>query len=194
MIEQLNMTLFHMLNQYAGINPFIDTAAVLTAEYMPIIFIIALIYLWIKKGNKNKDIALYSIYSGIIGLSINYAIGLIYFHPRPFMLHTGTLLFSYSADSSFPSDHTTFMLSIALTMIYFKETRKIGIILMILGLIGGFSRVFAGVHFPLDIIGSIGVSIAVSLAVYYFKDNLDFLNRKFKGIYFKITGKRIFSL
>lgn len=180
MIEQLNMTLFHMLNQYAGINPFIDAAAVLIAEYLPILFIIALIYLWIKKGNKNKDIALYSIYSGIIGLSINYAIGLFYFHPRPFMLHTGTLLFPYSADSSFPSDHTTFMLSIALTMIYFKETRKIGIILMILGLIGGFSRVFAGVHFPLDIIGSIGVSIVVSLAVYYFNDNLDFLNRIFK--------------
>ncbi len=189
LIEQLNMALFHMINQYAGVNPFIDTIAILSAEYMPIIFVIALIYLWFKKGNKNKDIALYSIYAGILGLVINYIIGLLYFHPRPFMLHAGTLLFPYSTDSSFPSDHTTLMLSIALTMIYFRETRKIGVILAILGLIGGFSRVFAGVHFPFDIIGSIVVSIIVSLAIYYFRDNLAFLNRAIKGVYFKIVRK-----
>lgn len=183
MIEQLNMALFHMLNQYAGINPFVDTIAILAAKYMLLIFVIALIYVWIKKGNENKDIALYSVYAAILGLIINYVIGLLYYHPRPFMLHAGTLLFPYSADSSFPSDHTTIMLSIALMMIYFKETRKIGVLLAILGLIGGLSRVFAGVHFPLDIIGSVGISIIVSLIIYHFRDNLSFINKKIKGIY-----------
>ena len=189
MIEQLNMALFHMINQYAGLNPLVDTFAILSAQYMPIIFVMALIWLWIKKGTTTKNIVLYSLYAGIVGLAINYIIGLLYFHPRPFMLHAGTLLFPYSADSSFPSDHTTLMLSIGLTMSYFKETRKIGIILMILGLIGGFSRVFAGVHFPLDIIGSLGVSIIISLVIYYLKDNLTPLNRKIEGIYSKISRR-----
>ncbi len=188
MIEQLNMALFHMLNQYAGINPFVDTIAILAAKYMLLIFVIALIYVWIKKGNKNKDIALYSVYAAILGLIINYVIGLLYYHPRPFMLHAGTLLFPYSADSSFPSDHTTIMLSIALMMIYFKETRKIGALLAILGLIGGLSRVFAGVHFPLDIIGSVGISIIVSLVIYHFRGNLSFINKKIKGIYFIVKN------
>ncbi|MEN6290643.1 MAG: undecaprenyl-diphosphatase [Methanobacterium sp.] len=183
MIEQLNMALFHMINQYAGLNPFADTMAILAAKYMPLIFVIVLIYLWIKKGTATKNIVLYSAYGGILGLFINYIIGLLYFHPRPFMLHAGTLLFPYSADSSFPSDHTTLMLSIALMLIYFKETKKIGIILAILGVIGGLSRVFAGVHFPLDIIGSLIVSIIISVVVYHFKGRFAPLNKYLINIY-----------
>ena len=65
------------------------------------------------------------------------------------MIPVGTTLFPYAAETSFPSDHTTFMLSIALMMSYFKETRKIGIILAVLGLIGGLSRVFCRSTFPI---------------------------------------------
>ena len=189
MIEQLNMALFHMINQYAGLNPLVDTFAILLAQYMPLIFVMTIIWLWIKKGTTNKNIVLYSIYAAIFGLIINYIIGQFYFHPRPFMIPVGTTLFHYPAETSFPSDHTTFMLSIALMISYFKETRKIGAILAILGLIGGFSRVFAGVHFPLDIIGSIGVSIIASLTIYYLKDNLTSLNIKIEGIYSKISRR-----
>ena len=189
MIEQLNMALFHMINQYAGLNPLVDTFAILAAQYMPLIFVMVLIWLWIKKGTTTKNIVLYSIYTAIFGLIINYIIGQFYFHPRPFMIPVGTTLFHYPAETSFPSDHTTFMLSIALMISYFKETRKIGAILAILGLIGGFSRVFAGVHFPLDITGSIGVSIIASLTIYYLKDNLTSLNIKIEGIYSKISRR-----
>ncbi len=189
MIEQLNIALFHMINQYAGLNPLVDTFAILAAQYMPLIFVMVLIWLWIKKGTTTKNIVLYSIYAAILGLIINYIIGQFYFHPRPFMIPVGITLFHYPAETSFPSDHTTFMLSIALTISYFKETRKIGVILAILGLIGGFSRVFAGVHFPLDIIGSIGVSIIASLTIYYLKDNLTSLNRKIGGVYSKISRR-----
>lgn len=189
MIEQLNIALFHLINQYAGINPFLDTIAILAAKYMILIFVIPFVYLGIKKGDKNKDIALYSLYAGILGVLINFVIGYFYFHARPFMLNMGTLLFPYSADSSFPSDHATLMLSIALTMIYFKETRKLGVILGILGLIGGFARVFAGVHFPFDILGSIGIAIISSLIIYYFKDSLNLLNSIIKKIYFKLVKR-----
>ena len=121
------------------------------------------------KGNSTRDILLYGIYAGIIGLVINYLIGLVYFHPRPFVIGLGTQLFQYPADTSFPSDHTTFMVSIALMFFYFKETRIYGVIFLILGLIGGFARVFSGVHFPLDILGSIIVSIISTLIIYQFR-------------------------
>jgi undecaprenyl-diphosphatase len=214
MIEQINMALFHLINQYAGLNLFIDSIAILFAEYMPLIFVISLVYLWFKKGDNNKDtlyrkkddkkkdislywkkddtnrdIALYSVYAAVLGLFINFVIGYFYYHSRPFVEHAGTLLFPYSTDSSFPSDHATLMLSIALMMIYFKETRKLGILLVILGLIGGFARVFVGVHWPFDIIGSLLVAIIASLSIYYFKDSLNFLNRIIKAIYFKIVGR-----
>jgi undecaprenyl-diphosphatase len=186
MIEQINITLFHLINQYAGLNPSIDTIIVLMAQYMPVVIILVLAYLWIHNGNKYRNIVLYGIYASIIGLLMNFVIGLIYFHPRPFMIQTGTQLFQYPAETSFPSDHTTFMISIALTLIYFKETRMVGIGLFILGLIGGFARVFSGVHFPFDIFGAIIVSIFASILIYLFKDQLNPLNNAITRIYIKL--------
>lgn len=188
MIEQLNMSLFHLINQYAGLNPFIDTLAIFAAKYMPLIIILGLICLWIKRGEKTKDIVLYGVYAAVIGVLINYIIGLVYFHPRPFMIPTGTLLFSYSGDSSFPSDHTTLMLSLTFMLTYFRETRKIGVLFVVLGLIGGFARVFCGVHFPMDILGSVVVSLIVTAAIFKFRNRLKPINNLFKGFYSKIVG------
>ena len=188
MIEQLNLALFHLINQYAGLNPVIDTLAIFAAKYMPVVVILALAILWVTKRNNTRDVILYGIYAAIIGLVINYIIGLVYFHPRPFMIGLGTQLFQYPAETSFPSDHTTFMVSIALMFLYFKETRVYGVILLILGLIGGFARVFSGVHFPLDILGSIMVSIISTLIIFQFKDRFNPLNMLIKEIYLKITG------
>ena len=187
MIEQINITLFQLINQYAGINPVFDSVAVLAAEYMPVVVILAVIYIWIK-GDSNHDILLYGVYAGITGLIINYLIGLVYFHPRPSMLNLGTQLFPYPTDSSFPSDHTTLMVSIALMLIYFRETRIYGVIILILGLVGGFARVFCGIHFPFDIFGSIIVAIISSLLIFFFKDRFNPLNNLIKLIYSKITG------
>jgi undecaprenyl-diphosphatase len=36
MIEQINITLFNIINQYAGVNPYIDIIVVLMAQYMPV--------------------------------------------------------------------------------------------------------------------------------------------------------------
>ncbi len=188
MIEQLNIALFHLINQYAGIYPVFDSIAIFGAEYMPVVVILALVYLWIRKSDSTHDILLYSVYAGITGLIINYLIGLVYFHPRPSVLHLGTQLFPYPTDSSFPSDHTTLMVSIALMLIYFKETRIYGVIILILGLVGGFARVFSGIHFPFDIFGSVIVAIISSLLVFYFKERFNPLNNLIKQIYGKLTG------
>jgi undecaprenyl-diphosphatase len=193
MIEQINITLFQLINQYAGVNPYIDIIGVIMAQYMPVVIILILAYLWIQNGNNYRNIVLYGIYASLIGLAINLIIGLIYFHPRPFMIQLGTQLFHYPVETSFPSDHTTFMISIALTLIYFKETRIVGIGLFILGLIGGFARVFSGVHFPFDIFGGIIVSIFASILIYLFKDQLKPLNNAITRIYIKLlTIKKIF--
>ncbi len=187
MIEQLNITLFQLINQYAGVNPLLDTLAILAAKYMPIVVILSILYLWIKKGNNTRDILLYGVYAAIIGLIINYLIGIIYFHPRPALVHLGTQLFQYPTDSSFPSDHTTLMVSIAFMLIYFKETRFYGVIILILGLIGGFARVFSGIHFPFDILGSVAVALFSSALIFLVKDRFVPLNNLIKQIYTRIT-------
>lgn len=168
MIEDVNIALFKSINHLAGINPVLDYLGIITANYLPFIFILWLAYLGFRKEGAGKKIALYAGFSAAIGLLLNFLITSIYYHPRPFMLHLGTLLIRHTAETSFPSDHTTFMLSIAFLLIYYSETRVSGIVLSILGVVGGLARVFAGLHFPLDILGSIGVALTASLFAYKF--------------------------
>ena len=186
MIEQLNFALFHLINQYAGMNPFLDTSMILIAKYMPLLVVVGMLTLWVSRGRKTRDIVLYGFYAAIIGLIINYLIGFVYYHPRPFVIPTGTLLFSYPADSSFPSDHSTIIFSMALMLIYFKRTRLPGFLFLVMGIIGGTARVFAGVHFPLDIVGSLLVSVFSVFLVLKLKTRLDPLNDFVNKAYNKI--------
>ncbi len=172
MLEEINRAVFEDINHFAGMNPVLDNLAVILAKYLIIIFILWLAYLWFRKGEASKKIALYGAFSAALGLLFNFLITSFYYHPRPFMLHLGRLLILHAAETSFPSDHTTFMLSIAFLLIYFRETRVSGLILSIFGLIGGLARVFSGLHFPLDILGSIGVALLSSLLAYAFGPKL----------------------
>ncbi len=187
MLDQLNIFLFEMINSFAGHSNFLDNIGIALAEYLPYIFILTLIYLWLQK-NKIRNIVLYSGYATILGLTINRLIILVYFHPRPFMDRLGTTILEHAPDSSFPSDHTTLLLSIAFMFLYFKKTRTIGIILSGLGILGGLARIYVGVHYPLDIAGSIIVALISTSLIFYLRLKLSKLNEKLITSYQKISS------
>ncbi len=191
MIERFNTIWFEKINQFAGINPLLDSAAKITAEYLVFVFILYLFYLWFKDKNiTNKNLALYAGYAAVLGVMLNSLITIFYFHPRPFMVPVGTLLIQHEPETSFPSDHTTFMLSTAVMLIYYRETRMTGVALTIIGFIGGVARVFSGIHFPLDIIGSFGVALLSSFIIYVLRDKLKDLNRIIINLYLKLVNKK----
>lgn len=175
----INEFLFLVINSLAGKNKVLDLTGIFLAKYTPFFFIIFLLYLCLRDKRRPT---IYAGYSAILGILLNFTIGLFYFHPRPFMEGLGKELIKHSPDNSFPSDHTTFMLSIALTLFYFRETRVWGVFLSVLGLLGGLSRVYCGVHFPFDILGSVFVSLVSSTTVYFLKDYLEPLNKIIEGI------------
>lgn len=193
-MEQFNFNLYHMINSFAGVNPILDKAAIIFASYMPIVFVIWLLYLWFWGGEEKRNIALFVVYAASLGLIINFIITKLYFHPRPFMLHMGKLLIPHSPETSFPSDHATFMLSIAFVAMCFRATRFAGIVLFILGIIGGTARIFCGLHFPLDVIGSLAVGLLSSLIICCLRKPLKHLNgvliRLYKNILIKINLKK----
>ena len=183
MFTQLNITIFSYINQFAGNKLIFDTIGVFLAEKLPYVFLLLFIFLWFY-NEKYKNIILYSGYSIILGLLINFLITLFYFHPRPYMENIGTLLINHLPETSFPSDHTTFMLSMAFLFLYFKSTRKIGIVFSFIGLTGGLARIFIGVHFPFDIMGSIIVSFFASFFVFRIKKIFTPVN----NLFFKIDN------
>jgi len=123
MTDTINIKIFHAINAYASQNTTIDNIAIILAEYLPILFILWLPYLWFHKDDNSKNIALLAGYSAVLGVLLNFLITAFYFHPRPFMMKTGTLLIPHDPETSFPPDHTTFMLSIAIMLVFNKESK-----------------------------------------------------------------------
>lgn len=73
------------------------------------------------------------------------------------------------------------------------RNRKIGWPLVIFGLLTGFSRIWVGHHYPVDVLGSLVVAIIIGFLFFRFSDLLrpfvDFIVRIYEAIINKITKK-----
>jgi len=82
--------------------------------------------------------------------------------PRPFVDHQGLeVLIGGKSDYSFVSDHSTLMMAMAVGL--FVVNRKLGLVGIGLALLGGFCRVYMGVHYPTDVVGGFALGTAVVL-------------------------------
>jgi len=161
---ELNKVLFLLINNFAGKNGTVDKIGVFLGESGPFIFIGLIVYLYFIKKNKKETI--YATITVILAIVFNHVLELFYFHPRPFVAGIGTLLKEHAPDSSFPSDHTTFMLALSWSLIMFAKTKKIGINMIVLGTILGLCRVFEGIHWPFDILGALAMGWFSAILVY----------------------------
>ena len=110
----MNETLFLYINSFAGNNHILDLFFMISAKAMPYIFIG--IEVWLYFIAKRKKEAIFAFYSVLVGLFISQIIGIFYFHNRPFMDNIGHSIGFHIAENSFPSDHTTFIFSIAFSI------------------------------------------------------------------------------
>ncbi len=179
-MHTLNQTLFLDLNTYAGHNTTLDTVMSAAAEGMPYLFIALLFYLWFTH---RRDEALYAGYATTLGVLLDQIIGLFVHHNRPFMDHLGTTLLTHKPENSFPSDHTTFTLSIALMLLTFRSTRLLGTITTLLALWCGVARIYGGVHYPFDILGSVAVALVAAMIITALRSQLTELNNKIVSIW-----------
>jgi len=114
---------------------------------------LAIVYfLFTNTHNKLKLIVL-----GTVTLPASYIVGKIIGvwveTTRPFVVLGVNPLVPHIADNGFPSEHTLYAIIIA--GVVWSVHRKLGIFLAILAILVGVGRVFALVHNPIDIVGSI---------------------------------------
>jgi undecaprenyl-diphosphatase len=99
----------------------------------------------------------------MFGAGINQIIGLIWQHPRPFVIGLGQTWMSHVPDSSFPSDHVTVFASVVVSLLMARKF-ELATIALAVCLSVAWSRIFLGVHFPMDMVGALLVA-AFSYAI-----------------------------
>lgn len=168
---------------YAG-TPLLNEIMIFAAENLVYLVPVALLYLWFapEEGRasssfrmalsvpwfateEGKAKSVFIAVTIIVSLAISYALGQFYSHPAPYMVGYETLLVE-TPENSFPSQHTTVVFAFAWPLFHLQDRRREGLIALILASLVGISRVYVGVHFPLDIIGAIGASLLGFTLVY----------------------------
>ncbi|MEK7106302.1 MAG: phosphatase PAP2 family protein, partial [Patescibacteria group bacterium] len=85
--------------------------------------------------------------------------------PRPFLALPQVQALFPESGYAFPSGHATFFSAMAFTI--FFRNKKAGYVFILFALLIGLTRIIAGVHFPIDILGGFILGSAIA---YFFKN------------------------
>ncbi|HET7098676.1 MAG TPA: phosphatase PAP2 family protein [Patescibacteria group bacterium] len=135
-------------------------------EFLASFFIYFLFFgltiLWVVDGKIKKEQVLHALFAAFIAWLITAIIKIIFPTLRPFRIEgLPVLTFTIPNDGSFPSGHTAEAFAVAVTV--WLHDKKVGWLFLFAALLVGMARVWANVHYPIDILGGafIGTIIAV---------------------------------
>ncbi len=148
----IDLYLFNLINGLAGKWAWLDYSVMFFAQYFEyFLWFCLLLFLWINY-KKYWRMVLEAVIAAVFTKFILTAIiRWLWFRPRPFVVLNFVPLIDQSAkEASFPSGHASFYFALS-TIVYFYN-KKAGIFFYIASFLIVISRVFTGVHWPLDII------------------------------------------
>lgn len=157
MVDHLNLYLFSLINASAGLHGLPLLVTLFAATWLILLAPLGLAALWVGGDGPDRHAAVRAALAASCGLALSALAGLLWFHPRPFMAGIGHTFMRHAPDSSFPSDHATIMFSVALVLAASRapHARRVGMLLLPLSLVVAWSRIYLGVHYPLDMLGAL---------------------------------------
>ncbi|MCH7385595.1 phosphatase PAP2 family protein [Acinetobacter dispersus] len=179
--KELNISLFNSINSFAKEHAVLDKVAIFLADDLNTVFISFLVFLLVTQWKIYNLLFAKTVVIVLLSLLLSDIIEFFYHHPRPFQLDLGHKLIGHGSSSSFPSQHTLTIVIISFSYLM-AGFKKIGIIGLILSVIVGLSRVFVGVHFPFDVIGSFVIGFMLVVSINYVLKELAIRVRRLKII------------
>ncbi len=162
----MNLMLFQYLHSFAGQGVCLDSIIIFCAKYLAYLMVVALVLFLVLGRDKRRELKMivFAIASAILSrLIITEIIRYFYHHFRPFeVFNFAPMIYDYA--SSFPSGHAAFFFALATVIFLFHK--KWGIVYFLGSFIIVLSRIMAGIHWPLDILGGmvVGIGSAILLA------------------------------
>jgi len=168
-MENWNISLFLFVNAGEHPSPVFLEAARWTAEWVIFAVALGMALGWMYGRSPFRASVMNAGLAAGLGLGINQLIGLIWYHPRPFELGIGHQFLPHGLETSFPSDHATVLWTLGFSLLAQRSTRFWGIFISILGVAVAWSRLYLGIHFPFDMLGSLMVAVLSVLVLWPFK-------------------------
>lgn len=127
--------------------------------------VIALVLFWCV----DKKLGYYLLSVGFLGTVFNQFLKLLFRIPRPWVLDPQFTILEQAREAasgySFPSGHTQSAVGTFGSIAYATKNRKLRIACIVLPLLVAFSRMYIGVHTPLDVVVSIAIGAALIFAL-----------------------------
>lgn len=143
-----------------------DKLIIFLAKYLIVVVVLVFIYVWLKLDKRARvQLVVALIVAGVLALILDKLAGKLYYHPRPFAVKHIKPLVAHAADNGFPSEHT--ILAMALTSLIYFYRRNLAALALVLTLLVGAGRVWAHVHWPIDIAGGIVIGLIAGCGGYW---------------------------
>ncbi len=145
--------------------PFLDMAAQFFSIFGLVWFGLALaVILYLYSTDKSRMVAKELVIVLIAVFILTQIIKLVIARPRPFTVIDNLNVLTSVNDASFPSGHTATVTAIAYVL-----ARNYGyrILLAILVILVGLSRLYLGVHYPSDVLGGFIIGLLITLGCEY---------------------------
>ena len=158
MLENLNNSLFYLINATPDSAQWMISLAIFIAKDLISIVPLLAVVLWLwgppDQVMLQRQLVIKMAIALIVGLTISWLMGHLFPHDRPFVNHIGYNFLHHAADDSFPSDHGTVIFTFALAFLFWHRLWT-GALLMGVAVAIAWSRVYLGVHWPLDMLGGL---------------------------------------
>jgi undecaprenyl-diphosphatase len=159
-----NVATFSAINGLAAHTTWLDPVLAAFALWGGLVLLVLILGIaWWRHRDRYWSAVLTGV-AAVVALGVNQLVGALWFEQRPFVaLHGVTMLLAHPADNSFPSDHAVIAGALAVGTLLFA--RRWGIVAVVVAVLLALARVYAGMHYPLDVIAGLAIGALVALVV-----------------------------
>jgi undecaprenyl-diphosphatase len=140
-----------------------DTLIFFLARYLIVVPPLTLLqHVWMLQKNERVRFVIHILLSFLIAYIGAKTAGAVFDNPRPFVVGNFEPLVPHGVENGFPSMHTLVAATIAFILL--GRSRALGIALIVVAILVGIGRVYAGVHHGIDVVGGFTIA-ALSVAL-----------------------------